>query len=520
MDQVGEPVSSESEEAEAAGGVTAKPSGRSPRSHSRLAWLAASATVVVTAANIVLLTVNYSVESKPESTGGATEYASGVAYLAIAAIGFNVLRRQDNNRAGWAFLWSGSALAFGAFASEYATYGVLTDPGVAPAVPWVAWLGVCAWWTGAASGLAFALILYPDGSLPSPRWRPWSALAIGNVVVLGMLHALAPGRLDGEYAIVVNPVGVEPARLALRALRDLGWVLVLINAAVGTAALIGRARAEKAPLRRPLTSLAVAGVSTVFATAVWGVSGGAEGRSGAVRFVVGVAVLAVPVSVGLATARTAALRRSIDRLVAAREEERLRIRRDLHDGLGPTLAGVALQLDLAKTLVDTDGAAAAGILDRLTGQVQVAISDIRRLVDDLRPPVLDQLGLVPAIEQGTSSLSRHAVGCDFKVFVAARGDLADLPPSVDVAAYRIVMEAATNACRHSQASTCEVRLALDDALRITVEDDGVGMPDAYEQGVGLSSMHQRAIEIGGSCSLERRDGGGTVVRVALPVART
>ena len=106
-------------------------------------------------------------------------------------------------------------------------------------------------------------------------------------------------------------------------------------------------------------------------------------------------------------AHAATLRRSVDRLVLAREEERRRIRRDLHDGLGPTLAGVALQLDVAKGIVRQDPEAAEAILEGLVGRAKEAIRDIRRLVDDLRPPVLDQLGLVSAIREGTSYLNRR-----------------------------------------------------------------------------------------------------------------
>ena len=252
---------------------------------------------------------------------------------------------------------------------------------------------------------------------------------------------------------------------------------------------------------------------------VWGVDRGDDGASSTAQLVVALAVLAVPAAGVMASAQTASLRRSIERLVAAREEERLRIRRDLHDGLGPTLAGVTLQVDLAKTLVATDPAAAEAVLDRVSGQMQLAVGDIRRLVDELRPPVLDQLGLVAAVEQSASFLAHHTGGCPFEVSVTATGDLAGVPPAVELAAYRIVMEAVTNACRHAQASTCRVQLELDRSLGITVEDDGVGVPASHQPGVGLASMRKRAAELGGKCRVEPRAGGGTVVRADLPVAR-
>lgn len=147
------------------------------------------------------------------------------------------------------------------------------------------------------------------------------------------------------------------------------------------------------------------------------------------------------------------------------------------------------------------------------------MSDIRRLVDELRPPVLDQLGLVAAVEQSAWFLSHHTTGCPFEVSVASTGDLTNVPPAVEVAAFRLVMEAVTNACRHAQASTCRVQLKLDRSLGITVEDDGVGVPASHRPGVGLASMRERAAELGGSCRVEPRAGGGTVVRAELPVAR-
>ena len=484
------------------------------------AWAAWTATAAFTFLNLVLLVRNYSTPSPTGTANGPMEFVTGVGYLAIGTVGLLVVRRRPGNRTGWAYLASGVALALGALTSEYANYGALTEPGAVPGAQWAAWLGSWAWWAGAAFGLAFALLLYPEGALPSPRWRPLARIAAVNVVVLALLHALAPGPLDGEYAVAVNPVGIDAARGALRSLRNLGWVLVLVNAAIGTAALLRRARTSPGPERRPLYWLAGAGAATALAAVMWGVGDrGDDAPSSSVQLVVALAVLAVPVAGALASAQTASLRRSIERLVAAREEERLRIRRDLHDGLGPTLAGVALQLDLARTLVGTDPAAAEDILDRLTGQVQVAVGDIRRLVDELRPPVLDQLGLVAAVEQSASFLAHHSEGCPFEVSVASTGDLTGVPPAVEVAAFRIVMEAVTNACRHAEASTCRVQLTLDRSLAITVEDDGVGVPADHLPGVGLASMRERAAELGGTCRVDSRPTGGTVVRAELPVGR-
>lgn len=483
-----------------------------------IAWVAWAATAAFTLLNAVLLAGNYSTPSTGGTTTGGLEFVAGAGYFAIATIGLAAALRSPRNRSGWAFLAAGGAVAFGAFTSEYAAYGLITKPGALPGGRWAAWLGAWTWWAGASFGLAFALLLYPDGALPSSRWRSAARLAAFDVVLLALLHALTPGPLHGEYAIARNPLGFDPAGSAVRSVRDLSWLLVATNAAIGTAAVLRRARTHADSERRPLYWLAGAGAATALAAMVWGVDRGDDGASSTAQLVVALAVLAVPAAGVLASAQTASLRRSMARLVAAREEERLRIRRDLHDGLGPTLAGVTLQLDVARTLVATDPAAAEAVLDRVSGQMQLAVGDIRHLVDELRPPVLDQLGLVAAVEQSASFLAHQTGGCRFEVSVTATGELSGVPPAVELAAYRIVMEAVTNACRHAQASTCRVRLELDRSLGITVEDDGVGVPSSHQPGVGLASMRERAAELGGNCRVEPRAGGGTVVRANLPVA--
>jgi two-component system NarL family sensor kinase len=229
---------------------------------------------------------------------------------------------------------------------------------------------------------------------------------------------------------------------------------------------------------------------------------------------------------GHAVRLTAQLQRSRQRLVTAREEERRRLRRDLHDGLGPALAGVMLQLSTTKALLDQNPQAARELLDRLRGEVQEAIVDIRRLVYQLRPPALDELGLVGALrEQATHfSLSpqyqvpgRPARSLVLTVGVDAPAVMPPLPAAVEVAAYRIATEALTNAARHAQARGCTVRLTLDGALQLEVSDDGRGLPVGYRAGVGLASMRERAAELGGTCTVEPASGGGTRVHAHLPM---
>jgi signal transduction histidine kinase len=212
------------------------------------------------------------------------------------------------------------------------------------------------------------------------------------------------------------------------------------------------------------------------------------------------------------------LARSRERLVLAREEERRRLRRDLHDGLGPSLASIGLRAEAATATMATDPAQARRLLDELGAEVQTTLADIRRLVDGLRPPALDELGLVGAIRAQAVRLAGDGTSSAVEItVVAAPLPLPDLPAAVEVAAYRIVAEALTNATRHAEAQTCRVRLVAGDELTIEVVDDGRGLPRGVIHGTGLESMHARAAELGGTVRIERRRGGGTRVLARLPI---
>jgi signal transduction histidine kinase len=215
----------------------------------------------------------------------------------------------------------------------------------------------------------------------------------------------------------------------------------------------------------------------------------------------------------------AALVRSRERLVGAREEERRRLRRDLHDGLGPSLAAIGMRADASAAVIDEDPAAARRQLELLGDEVRVVLADVRRLVDGLRPPALDELGLAGAIGTQASRLDRRGE--------AARGTaidvecvpsrLPDLPAAIEVAAYRIAVEAMTNAVRHAAASTCRVRVEAGSQLLIEVLDDGRGVPPDATPGTGLESMRERAAEVGGDVAIEPRPEGGTRVLARLPL---
>jgi signal transduction histidine kinase len=214
---------------------------------------------------------------------------------------------------------------------------------------------------------------------------------------------------------------------------------------------------------------------------------------------------------------TADLQAARERLVTAREEERRRLRRDLHDGLGPQLASLTLTLTAAREYLTSDPVAAGTLLADLTTHVQSAITDVRRLVYELRPPALDDLGLVDALRD---QASRYAHG-GLTVLVDAPARLGPLSAAVEVAAYRVCLEALTNVVRHAQARQCVITVrqgsAAQPELQIEVSDDGVGIAPDATMGVGLRSMRERAEELGGTCMIEPAAGGGTCVRLTWPV---
>jgi signal transduction histidine kinase len=214
------------------------------------------------------------------------------------------------------------------------------------------------------------------------------------------------------------------------------------------------------------------------------------------------------------------LRRSRERLVLAREEERRRLRRDLHDELAPTLAALGLAASTVGELIPTDPKKATALNAELGAEIRSAVGEVRRLVYDLRPPTLDELGLVEAVRERTARYTASGEGGGLRVTVEASGLPAELPAAVEVAAYRIVQEALMNVARHAKARTCAIRLSCPEgrALEIEVTDDGAGLPQTPEPGVGLRSMRERAAELGGSCTIERAAPTGTRVFARLPLA--
>jgi signal transduction histidine kinase len=212
---------------------------------------------------------------------------------------------------------------------------------------------------------------------------------------------------------------------------------------------------------------------------------------------------------------TTDLQRARERIVTAREEERRRMRRDLHDGLGAQLAALNLQAGAIQKTVFQDPTKANAMLDELRTEIKASITNIRRIVYDLRPPALDELGLLSTLRDQVTHYADS--GVNFKTELL--DSLPALPAAVEVAVYRITQEALTNVARHSQAQHCTLRLALGDDLKLEISDDGTGLPADYDPGVGLRSMRERAEELGGRCEIQSVPGAGTRVIAHLPVTR-
>jgi len=212
------------------------------------------------------------------------------------------------------------------------------------------------------------------------------------------------------------------------------------------------------------------------------------------------------------------LHRSRERLVTAQEEERRRLRRDLHDGVGPTLASLTQRIDIAADMVITDPEASVELLKELKAQVKGSVAEIRRLVYALRPPVLDEFGLVTSIRE---HVAPYTGPNGLQITFDVTDPMPPLPAAVEVAAYRIALEAFTNIVNHSEAKSCHITIRIENNfLLIELADTGKGLPSNHRAGVGFSSMRERAAELGGEFRVENKPTGGTIVRAKFPITNT
>ena len=380
--------------------------------------------------------------------------------------------------------------------------------GTLPGASVAGWLSDWVWALGAAPLMGIGLLIYPDGQLVTRRW--WPAAAAGLLAPALLAASGAAGSLD-------------PARRQSWELVSVGGSYLLIAAGVAGLFALG-VRYRRAPqgsdVRGQIRAFAIAAVLVVVLASL-------PDRDTPEQLLLTLAVgVALPVTVATAVVKHRLLdpvadmdrlNRRLDlvtasrtTLVTDREEERLRLRRDLHDGLGPSLAAIGLGLRQLESRVDAQSH--ADVVRALGDEVQRAVAEVRRICDDLRPGVLNELGLAGALRASAERLSAFggpevAVLCD---------DLPPLPAAVEVAAYRLAMEATTNAVRHAAARRVQVTVGWADGVRLSVEDDGTGIPVDVAPGVGLRAMAERADELGGWAVAMPGPRGGTRVAAWLP----
>jgi signal transduction histidine kinase len=196
--------------------------------------------------------------------------------------------------------------------------------------------------------------------------------------------------------------------------------------------------------------------------------------------------------------------------------ERHRLQRDLHDSLGPVLATAVMRIDSVRRLVGTESAAADSALLELREDTRAALGEIRRLIYELRPVTVNPLGLQAALRAQAERFNRASSG-KLRVTLTTAGDPSTLPPDVGIAIFRIVSEALTNVARHAAASRCDIVITVAGQAIVEVTDDGVGIRQRGQRGLGLGSIQERVKELGGRCSFDALRPHGTRVWAEIPL---
>ncbi len=381
-----------------------------------------------------------------------------------------------------------------------------------------AWVSNWVWSLGAAPLLGIGLLLYPDGRLPGARWWPAAGIGLTGMAALTASAALRPGALE-DHPRFDNPAGFGN-RGFWDAAGGVGFVLLMSGAALGVAALVVKFRRAPAgsDIRGQIGGFMLAGSLIVVVASI------PETDDLGITLLGLVTVTALPVTVGTAVIRHSLLdqRADVEKLnrrvrdlstsrrliVNEREKERVALRRDLHDGLGPSLAAIGLGLrQLEQKTGGGDG------VREMADEVQRAVAEVRRICDGLRPAALNELGLAGALTESIEPLQRF--GPRITLIIE---ELPRLSPAVEVAAFRIVMEAVTNAVRHADAQHVQVNLGYADGVTAQVTDDGRGIAEDRVPGVGLRGMSDRADEVGGRLMVSAAVPTGTSVHAWLPAA--
>lgn len=356
----------------------------------------------------------------------------------------------------------------------------------------------------ATATLAFTLIEWRSGSIPGVvsmaiatvlcgiLWKP--LLEVGQKVSDGVLFGFRPDALAAVQRVAVS-IGDDPTA-AVRAIQE---GLVLPYAALE---LAGEDRIEVGTPTEHRRVFPIDFDNEHIGDLVVGIRPGDLGLS---RDDERVLTLSLPLLVQTikAQSQAASLQRARVASASAREEERRRLRRDLHDSVGPRLTGIAFTAEAAKLAAADD--ATTPMLNRIHHEAQTAIKEVRELSSGLRPPALDELGLTGAIKIRADAFHGLPIAIE-------TSELPPLPAAVEVAAYRIIMEALTNVARHSGATRARVELRLSEdcsCLTLAIADNGNAGVE-WVPGIGLTSMSDRASELGGTVAWRATPTGSTV----------
>lgn len=214
----------------------------------------------------------------------------------------------------------------------------------------------------------------------------------------------------------------------------------------------------------------------------------------------------------------------VEKVIKAQEEERRRVARDIHDGPAQMMANAVLQVEILERLIAQNPRVAASELNDLKRLINDSLKELRRIIFDLRPMILDDLGLAPALRRYTNDFtSRHSLPVEMKII----GVETRIDPIIEVALFRIVQEALHNTRKHALASRVVVTLGYGpDAVSVSIEDNGKGFNPGgvwpnwgHSEKFGLSGMRERAKLFGGSLHIDSAPGEGTKITARIPVAR-
>jgi two-component system, NarL family, sensor kinase len=376
----------------------------------------------------------------------------------------------------------------------------------------VAWLLLTTIVLGAYLGLVAAGEIVLRHTLVPSAAVATLLVAVAFHPVRQWLQRTVDARLYGQRADPVRAASVVTSRLS----GDVSTPADVV-AAVRSALRLpyaelrdrdGTIASDGTPLTAPLEELPLRYEGQQIGTLVVGVRAGQARLDLSDRVVLD--LMAAPLALAVhATALAATIERSREELTSARATERRRLRRDLHDGLGPLLTGIAFQVETARNLASAEPSRVDSILDAIRTSVSDAISEVRVLLDQLRPTTVEELGLTAALERHAASLAQRSDGTRLQTVIEADG-LPPLPPQVETAIYRIITEALNNVARHSRAERVDIEFECDGAfLSFVVQDDG-GASDRWQPGVGLRSMQERMAELNGTISAGPTPLGGRV----------